>query len=138
MAILDGVEVAIRIQAVDRPLRETYVSGANLSSNYETLPWSLNPIRAESYVTAPERQNFSISLTLREDFDDSVGDGLHITLKLDDGQVVDHYYSIKFDEMENDESGDPTKTIPSAIVRSGTGYKSVLFSFGPTAAGEPP
>jgi hypothetical protein len=138
MAILDGLEVTIRLQAVDRPLRQTQVSDADLSSHYETLPWSLSPLRAESYVTAPERQNFSISLALREDFDDSVGDGFHITLKLDDGQVVDHYYSIKFDDMEMDEAGDPTKNIPSAIVRSGTGYKSVLFSFGPTPAGEPP
>lgn len=135
MGILDGLEVSIKIPESGLPLTETPV-GPGYQSNDGVLPWAPSPLRSENYIMAPEGRTFGVCITLHPKFDQSMADGLHVTLQFDDSQIVNHYYSIKFDEMDRDAAGRLTKTIPSALVRYGSVYQTVLFQFRPMGSGE--
>ncbi|KAL1959953.1 hypothetical protein VTO42DRAFT_621 [Malbranchea cinnamomea] len=131
MAILNDLEITIKLPIVNKALKET-AAPANYQTDSETVPWAPTPREIQRYVTVPQCQAFEICVTLRPGFDTSLGDGLHFMLKVDDGQIVRHFYSMKFAEMDRTADGKLTKTIPSAIVQNpgGSGYRSILFGFG--------
>ncbi|WEW61914.1 hypothetical protein PRK78_007414 [Emydomyces testavorans] len=128
MAILDGVEVQVKLSSVNLPLRESAIL-FDIHHSDDPVPWASDPTRSEKFVSAPSGQLFSVCIRLKPSFDFSVGDGLHITLKIDEGTAVNHYYSTKFTEMEKDQDGWFTKTIDNAIIGGSTGYRRILFSF---------
>src|SRR5215469_15795196 len=128
MAILDGVEVKVSLSALSRFLHE--FRGCRPSPVVrDTAPWAVGAEHEETYVMAPEGQMFGIFIRLMPTFKFANADGIHVSLKIDDGKVVNHYYSIKFSEMESDKQGGLATSIHSAIIRKGACYRSVLFSF---------
>lgn len=127
MAILDDIEVQIIIPSLSH-LNEV-ASPLNDQASLDTVPWAANSLRVERSVTAPPGRIFTICIRLLPSFDCSVGDGLHITLKIDDGATVNHYYSFKFVEMERDEAGGLRTVISNAIISRNGKFRKVLFSF---------
>ncbi|KAI1944579.1 hypothetical protein LOZ12_003875 [Ophidiomyces ophidiicola] len=128
MAIIDGIEVLIMLSNLNFPLQE---QGLPISTAYEddVVAWASNSTRISKAVIAPPGQTFAINIRLRPEFDVSVGDGLHVTLKIDQGAIVNHFYSFKFTEMEVDREGLFSKVIDNAIIGAPGGFEKVLFSF---------
>lgn len=129
MAIQDNIEVTLTLSSVNRDLKETLLPPGYQSANHN-LPWASSPRTIENSVIAPTRRTFSISITLHPQYNKSLGDGLHVTVIFDDGQLVHHYYSIKYAEMDRYPDGALTKSIPLAIVnRPQGGQESIMFQF---------
>ncbi|EFW22603.1 hypothetical protein D8B26_000744 [Coccidioides posadasii str. Silveira] len=128
MAILDGIEVQVRVVSVDKALKEADIC-ADDSCHSDIVPWAKDPMRVEKRVNAPPGQVFSICMRIAPSFDFSAGDGLHITLKLDNGKAANHYYSVKFTELEADEDGWWMKHIDNAVVNCEDGCRKAYFSF---------
>lgn len=136
MAILDDIEVHIKVPSVGLALEE-FDPPVNNQPAIDPVPWVINPLRAEKTIIAPPGQIFTICIRLPPSFDFSLGDGLHITLRIDDGAAVYHHYSIKFTDLEMDHDGWLMTVINSAILSSASGFRRVLFSFANLPARKP-
>lgn len=128
MAILDAVDVSIYVPGLKNPLQECDMP-VRIPNN---VPWAANSKAMEKYVTGPEGKIFEIRIRLAPDFNFEGADGIHISLKIGDGRIVNHYYSIKFEEFAKDEKGGLVQTISSAITLKMNGFRRNLFSFGST------
>jgi hypothetical protein len=135
MAILDRIEVLISLPSISRVLHEFRGIGAGKEAR-DLVPWAFDARQQGSFVMAPEGRTFVISIRLMPLFNFENADGIHVSLKIDDGRAVNHYYSIKFSEMEIDKQGGLTTSIHSAIIQKGACYRSVLFSFGTSNPGQ--
>ncbi|KAK2749422.1 hypothetical protein FQN57_006356 [Myotisia sp. PD_48] len=131
MAILDHLEVCIKLPGADRVLAECPLPPASFPVQPKLPLWATNSKIAEKFVTAPENQLFSIEIRFGPEFDLENADGLHVSLKMGHGDYVNHYYSIKFSEFDSIGNGRYAKAINSAIQKTHGGHRSILFSFGP-------
>lgn len=129
MAIIDGVEVFISLSHIQRVLLEfenilpLFVS--------QPVPWALDCRTSSQYIYGVHQQPFEVSIRISEEEARTGGaDGIHITLKVGEGEIVNHFYSIKFSDFQRDAEGRLWTSIRSAIHRTEAGYKNVPFVFG--------
>ncbi|KAF3483708.1 uncharacterized protein GIQ15_03032 [Arthroderma uncinatum] len=129
MAIIDGIEVFVKLSSPQRILLEYLLP----NPIYPPLPWAVDSQTICQYINGVEGQLFEIFIRMIEEETKAGGaDGIHISLKVGEGDIINHYYSIKFTEFERDDQNRLCVTIRSAIQRTESGHKNVLFAFGTT------
>ncbi|KAK2865139.1 hypothetical protein FQN49_003873 [Arthroderma sp. PD_2] len=131
MAIIDGIEVFVKLSSAQRTLLEFQ----NLVPcfTHPPLPWAVDCQTTCQYIHGVEGHLFEIFIRMIDEETKAGGaDGIHISLKFGEGDVVNHYYSIKFTEFERDDQNRLCATIRSAIQKTESGHRDVLFAFGTT------
>ncbi|EFR03489.1 hypothetical protein MGYG_06487 [Nannizzia gypsea CBS 118893] len=131
MAIINGIEVFIKLSNFQRLLLEF----PNILSlpNCSPVDWAVDCKTTSHYIYGAQEQPFEIFIRISEEEPRLGGaDGIHISLKLGSGDIVDHFYSIKFSDFHRDEDGMLCASVPSAAYMTEHGFRNVLFLFGVT------
>ncbi|PGH10757.1 hypothetical protein AJ80_07407 [Polytolypa hystricis UAMH7299] len=127
------LQISVAIPTANHLDLQEYELPANHNySGPAVLNWSENAHEEVRRIMAPELQAFGICIRLSPGFIE-MGDGIHITIKVDNGSLVNHCYSIKYDELGTMNNLWRNCFITRAPVQGEAGFVSNLFTFGAKA-----